>query len=173
MFVAGTALTLPLAAGTANATFDSPGDGVAPEGEVPTSLDGSIAAAGGSGAVDSPLGHGVVGAGPNAAQVSACAVGAERCVTHRGSGIPVPATQPPDLPAASQPLMDVAELTADADGVVTNKGRVTVEGSIRVPGEEIGGSADATADGGSVTFDTPIGNGSTEVEGESFDILVN
>jgi hypothetical protein len=68
---------------------------------------------------------------------------------------------------------NAAELAADADSVVTDRGRLVAEGTIRVPGEEIGGSADATTDGGSVTFDTPIGNGSTEVEGESFDVLVD
>jgi hypothetical protein len=34
-------------------------------------------------------------------------------------------------------------------------------------------SADASTDRGSITFDTPIGNDSSEVEGESFDILVD
>jgi hypothetical protein len=143
MIVAGCALTLPLAAGTANAAFDIGGDGAAPADEVSASAESSLAPSGGSGSVDSTLGDGTV-------QV-------------RGSEIPELSKR--ELPAASK-------LAADANGVVSRDG-VDVQGSLHAAGEKLGGSADLSVDGGSLTVDTPIGNGTTNLETESVDIVVD
>jgi hypothetical protein len=64
-----------------------------------------------------------------------------------------------------------ADPAADAGGVVSERG-ATVEGSIRVPGEQVAGSISASPDGGSFTADTPLGNGSTQLQTESFDVNV-
>jgi hypothetical protein len=162
MIVAGGALTLPLAAGTANAAFDLHADGAAPV-EVSASAEGSSSPSVVSGSAGGSMGHGTLDAAPNGARVNACAVDFRPCATVRGPGVPA---RPP------RALSDVAELAADASGVVSERS-ATVEGSIRVPGEQVGGSISASPDGGSLTADTPLGNGSTQVETESFDIHVN
>jgi hypothetical protein len=161
--VAGCALTLPLAAGTADAAFDIAGDGAAPVEQLSASADGSVAPAGGSGSVGGSIGDGTVAAGTNGARVEACAAAGRPCASLRGPRVPV---------ARPGPLaVDAGRLAADADGVVSQRG-MTAKGSIRVPGERVGGSIDASPDDATLTADTPVGNGSTHVETESFDIHV-
>jgi hypothetical protein len=161
MIVAGCALTLPLAAGTANAAFDI-GDGAAPD-EVSASAEGSLAPSGGSGSMSSTLGDGTAQAGRNGARVKACGADAQPCASVQGSG--VPELSKAELPAAGK-------LAADAAGVVSKDG-VDAQGSLRAGEEKLGGSASLSTDGGTLAVDTPIGNGSASAETESVDIVVD
>jgi hypothetical protein len=163
MIVAGCALTLPLAAGTANAAFDIGGDNAAPVDGASVSAESLLSSSGGSGSVDNTLGDGAMQAGSNGARVEACAAADRPCASVRGSVIP-------DLTGGA--LSGAGKLAADAAGVVSKNG-VDVQGSLRGAGERVGGSAGISTDRGSLTADTPVGNGSADLETESVDIVVD
>jgi hypothetical protein len=136
MVVAGCALVLPLAAGTANAAFDLRGDDAAPVEDTPASVEGSVDS---TDATDST-------------RARACVAELRPCGAMRAPRVPT---------AIEDQLAQLDGIDAEALGEATKDG-ASVNGSITARGEDLSGSADLSTDGGSLEVDTPFGDGSAD-----------
>lgn len=156
MVVAGCALVLPLAAGTANAAFDLRGDDAAPVEDTSASVEGSVHSTDADGSIDSPVGDGAARAGENGARVEGCTA-SRACGSLRAKG----------LPSVEAQVSEVEKVEANALGEASKDG-ASVDGSMTAQREDLNGSADLSEDGGSLEADTPFGSGSAaaEVDGD-------
>lgn len=150
--VAGCALVLPLAAGTANAAFDLDGDKVSTIEETSASAEGSVSSTDATGSIDSSAGDGVVKAGENGARVKGCAAKSRPCAAVRGSGFPT---------VSKDQLAEIGGIDAEAVSEASKDG-ASVSGSATARGEDLDASADASTQGGSVEAETPFGDGSAD-----------
>ena len=153
MVVAAGALALPLAAGTANAAFDLGGDSAAPVEDTSTSIEGSATSTDARGSVDSPAGRGAVKAGENGVRATGCtSTTAQACAAVRGSGLPT---------VSKNQLAEIEGIDAEALGRASKDG-ASVNGSLTALEEDLRAAAEASTEGGSLTAETPLGDGSAK-----------
>jgi hypothetical protein len=154
MIVAGCALALPLAAGTASAAFDADGDAAASVEDTSSgSVEGSVSSTDAEGSTASSVGDGVVKTGEDGARVEACAAKSRPCAAVRGSGLPT---------VAKEQLVELDTIDAEAFAKASKDG-ASVTGSTTAQREDASASAELSTDGGSLQADTPLGSGSGHV----------
>jgi hypothetical protein len=142
MVVAGCALVLPLAAGTANAAFDLRGDDAAPVEDTPASVEGSVDSTDATDTTDVT----------DSTRARACVDELRPCAAMRAPRVPT---------AIEDQLAQLDGIDAEALGEAAKDG-ASVNGSITARGEDLSGSADLSTDGGSLEVDTPFGDGSAD-----------
>jgi hypothetical protein len=153
MIVAGCAMVVPLAAGTASAAFDADGGNAAPVENASATVEGSVSSTDAAGSIESPLGDGAVETEENGARLTACAAGDRPCVAIRESRVPT---------VAKEQLVELETIDADALAEASKDG-ASVMGSTTVQREDLSGSIDASTDEVAVEADTPLGGGSADV----------
>ena len=152
---AGCALVLPLAAGAADAAFDSAGaDRSAGIEDAQVTAAGSVSSTDATGSVESPAGHGTADADEGGIGATACAAKQRPCASVRATTLPT---------VQNEQLVEVETVDADAVAEASRHG-ASVSATATALREDAAVTAHGSPDGGSVDAETPFGDGSGELD---------